>query len=87
MDIKKIIFALIVTSLLIGGACAASVNDFKMDDTYKSLYKGEYYSVYANNDKDCGISIYKNVDDDVYDDKENDDILDNVIHHDGREYI
>ena len=87
MDIKKIIFALIVTSLLIGGACAASVNDFKMDDTYKRLYKGEYYSVYANNDKDCGISIYKNVDDDVYDDKENDDILDNVIHHDGREYI
>ena len=87
MDIKKIIFALIVTSLLIGGACASSVNDFKMDDTYKSLYKGEYYSIYANNDKDCGISIYKNVDDDVYDDKENDDILDNVIHHDGREYI
>ena len=58
MGLKKIIFALIVTSLLIGGACAASVNDFKMDDTYKSLYKGEYYSVYANNDKDCGISIY-----------------------------
>ena len=28
MDLKKIIFALIVTSLLIGGACAASVNDF-----------------------------------------------------------
>ena len=27
------------------------------------------------------------MDDDVYDDKENDDILDNVIHHDGREYI
>ena len=39
MDLKKIIFALIVTSLLIGGACAASVNDLKMDDTYKSLFE------------------------------------------------
>lgn len=28
MDMKKIFFAMIVTSLLIGGACAASVNDF-----------------------------------------------------------
>ena len=87
MDMKKIFFALIVTSLLIGGVCAASVNDFKIDNTYKGIYNGEYYSVYANDNQDCGISIYKNVDDDVYDDIENDDILDNVIHHDGREYI
>ena len=28
IDMKKIFFAMIVTSLLIGGACAASVNDF-----------------------------------------------------------
>ena len=87
MDIKKIFFALIVSALLIGGVCAASVNDFKIDDTYKGIYNGEYYSVYANSNQDAGISIYKNVDDDVYDDKENDNILDNVIHHDGREYI
>lgn len=87
MDGKKIFFALIVTTLLIGGVCAASVNDFKIDNTYKSVYNGEYYSAYANNNQDCGISIYKNVNDDVYDDIENDDILDNVIHHDGREYI
>lgn len=87
MDMKKIFFAMIVTSLLIGGACAASVNDFKIDDTYKSVYNGEYYSVYANGNQDCGISIYKNVNDDVYDDMENDDILDGIIHHDGREYI
>ena len=87
MDVKKIFFALIVSALLIGGVCAASVNDFKVDDTYKSVYNGEYYSVYANNNQDSGISIYKNVNDDVYDDIDNDDILDNVIHHDGREYI
>lgn len=87
MDVKKIFFALIVTSLLIGGACAASVNDFKIDNNYKSVYNGEYYSVYANSNQDSGISIYKNVNDDVYDDAENDDVLDGTIHHDGREYI
>lgn len=87
MDTKKILFALIVSALLIGGVCAASVNDFKIDNTYKSVYNGEYYSVYANDNQDAGISIYKNVNDDVYDDIENDDIFDNVIHHDGREYI
>lgn len=87
MDMKKIFFALVVSALLIGGACAASVNDFKIDGTYKGVYNGEYYSVYANDNQDCGISIYKNVNDDAYDDIENDDILDNVIHHDGREYI
>ncbi len=87
MDVKKILFALLVSALLIGGVCATSVNDFKIDDTYKGIYNGEYYSVYANNNQDGGISIYKNVNDDVYDDIENDNILDNVIHHDGREYI
>ena len=63
------------------------MNDFKVDDTYKSVYSGEYYSVYANDNQDSGILIFKNVDDDAYDDMENDDVLDNVIHHDGREYI
>lgn len=87
MDLKKIFFALVVFSLLIGGICAASVNDFKIDNTYKAAYNGEYYSVYANGNQDCGISIYRNVDDDAYDDIDNDDILDHVIHHDGREYI
>ena len=87
MDIKKIFLALLVSALLIGSVCAASVNDFKVDNTYKNVYGGEYYSVYADGNQDSGISIYKNVNDDVYDDIENDDVLDNVIHHDGREYI
>ncbi len=86
MNIKQIFFAMIVTALLVGGVCAASVNDFKIDNTYQSVYNGEYYSVYANGNQDSGISIYKNVNDDAYDDIENDDILDHVIHHDGREY-
>lgn len=87
MDIKKIFFALLVSSLLIGGACAASVNDFNVDKTYKNIYKSEYYSVYTNDNQDSGILVFKNVDDDAYDHKVNDDILDHTIHHDGREYI
>ena len=87
MQFKKILLMIVVSSLLIGCVCAASVNDFKVDDAYKNVYSGEYYSVYATNDSSSGISIYKNVDDDVYDDLENDDILDNIINHDGREYI
>ena len=86
MNIKKIIFALLVTALLIGGACAASVNDFKVDQSYKNLYGSDYYSVYSSDNQDSGVLIFKNVNDDVYDDRVNDDVLDHVIHHDGREY-
>lgn len=87
MDIKKIFFALIVSALIIGGACAASVNNFNVDSTYKNIYSSDYYSVYSNDNKDSGILVFKNVNDDVYDDKVNDDVLDHIIHHDGREYI
>ena len=87
MDAKKILFALFVSALLIGGACAASVNNFNVDKSYKNVYTSDYYSVYADDKQDSGILIFKNVDDDAYDDKVNDDILDNVIQHDGRKYI
>jgi len=87
MDIKKILFALLVSALLIGGVCAASVNSFDVNKGYKNLYESSYYSVYANGKENSGILIFKNVNDDKYDDKVNDDILDNVIHHDGKEYI
>lgn len=87
MNLLKIFITIMVTSLLIGSACAAGVNDFKVDNTYKNVYSGEYYSVYTSNNDNNGIMIFKNVDDDVYDDMENDDVLDHVIHHDGREYI
>lgn len=87
MDIKKILFALLVSALLIGGACAASVNSFDIDKDYKNLYESDYYSVYADDKQDSGILVFKNVNDDAYNDGVNDDILDNVIHHDGKEYI
>ena len=86
MNIKGVLFLILVSSLLVGSVCAASVNDFKVDGTFSSIYNGEYYSVYANSNQDAGVSIFKNVNDDVYDDMENDDVLDHVIHHDGREY-
>jgi len=86
MNIKGVLFLILVSSLLVGSVCAASVNDFKVDGTFSGIYNGEYYSVYANGNQDAGVCIYKNVNDDVYDDMENDDVLDHVIHHDGREY-
>ena len=86
MNYKKILLAMIVTCLLAGSVCAASVNDFNVGNDFKNVYSGQYYSVYTHGD-DSGIIIYKNVNDDVYDDIDNDDILDGVIEHDGREYI
>lgn len=87
MDAKKILFALLVSALLMGSVCAASVNGFNIDNTYKNVYSSDYYSVYANDNQDSGILVFKNVNDDIYDDTVNDDVLDNLIQHDGREYI
>ena len=87
MDVKKIFFALLISALLIGCASAASVSDFNIDKDFKSLYDSEYYSVYADDNQDSGILIFKNVDDDAYDDAVNDDILEGTIQHEGKDYI
>ena len=87
MYVKKILFTLLISALLVGGACAASVNDFTVDKAYKNIYSSDYYSAYTNDKQDSGILIFRNVDDDAYENKINDDILDHTIHHDGREYI
>ena len=87
MEFKKIFLMLLIGGMLIGSACAAGVNDFKVNDSYKNVYSSDYYAVYANSNQNSGINIYKNVNDDVYDDRVNDDVLDGLIHHDGREYI
>ena len=88
MDVKKILFLLLASALLIGCVCAADgVNDFKIDKSYENAYNGTYYSIYLNENQDSGIAIFKNVDDYVYDDVENDDAYDNVIHDDGRGYL
>ena len=74
MNIKKIFFALIVTTLLVGSVCAANINDFKVDG-YNSSYNSDLSSAYLNDNGDSGISIHKNTngvyldfDDDGYDD-------------------
>ena len=59
MNIKKIFFAMIVTALLIGSACAVSTNDFKVDG-YNSSYNTDLNSAFVNNNGDSGVSIYKN---------------------------
>lgn len=87
MDIKKIIPLLLVSAIMFGAVSAASVNDFSIDKSYKNIYSSDYYSVNSNGNQDSGVLIFQNVDDDVYDDLVNDDILEGVIHHDGREYI
>ena len=86
MDAKGILLAMIVTALLVGSVCAASVNDFKVDESYNAAFSSDYYSVYLNNNSDSGVVIYKNVNDDAYDDL-NDDAVDDIVHDDGREYI
>lgn len=59
MDVKKIFFVLLISSLLIGTVCAASVNDFKIDKTYKNEYSSDYYSVYADDNQDSGILVFQ----------------------------
>lgn len=82
---KKIFFALLVSALLVGSVCAASVNDFKVDNSYSNSFSSDYYSVFTKG-TDTGIAIYKNVNDDAYDDL-NDDAVDNIVHDDGQEYL
>lgn len=83
---KKILFMLIISTLFIGCAFAAnSVNDFKVNENYKHVAGNDFYSINLNDNKDAGCLIFKNVDDDAYDD--NSDPYDGLIHDDGREYI
>lgn len=83
--LKKVCMALIVFSLLVGSVCAASVNDYKVDSSLKQSYNGNY-SLFLNDKQDAGVAIFKNVDDDVFGDVD-DDVNDAFIHDDGREYI
>lgn len=89
MDIKKIFFLMLVSSLLIGSAYATSnINSFNINNTYKPEYNDSYHAIYLNENHDSGITIYKNVDDDQYDtDNDNDDKYDNLINDDGQDYL
>ena len=47
----------------------------------------EYFSYYSNNDYTSGICIFKNKNDDVYDNIQDTNVLNNVVHNDGKKYI
>lgn len=85
MDVKKILFIMVISTLVVGCAFAAnSLNDFKVNQDYNHVAGNDYYSLNANNNKDAGIVIYKNADNDAYGDA---DVYDHVLHDDGRDYI
>lgn len=86
MNGKVILFMVVISALFVGCAFAAnSANDFKVNENYKHAAGNDYYSFNFNDNKDAGCLIFKNVDDDAYDNGS--DPYDNIIHDDGREYI
>ena len=87
MNIKGFLFIIVVFSLLVGSVCATSVSGFKVDNSYINLCNEEYFSYYSNNDYTSGICIFKNENDDVYDNIQDTNVLNNVVHNDGKKYI
>ena len=61
MNTKKILMALIVTALMMGSVCAASVNDFKVDG-YNNIGSSDNNSAFLNDQQNSGVVIYKNID-------------------------
>lgn len=76
---KKILFILFISTLFVGCAFAANIND-----AYKHIAGNDYYSLNMNNNKDVGFTVYKNADNNAYGDV---DVYDHVLHDDGRDYI
>ena len=86
MDMKKIIFVLIISTLFMGCAFAAnSINDLKVDEKYKHEAGNDCFSLNLNDNKDTGCVIFKNVNDDAYD--KISDSYGHFIQDDGRDYI
>lgn len=87
MDFKKIAIALIVASILIGCVSATNLTDFKIHDSLKEVLSTDDFVIYANEQSDSGIGIYKLVDNVEDNDTDDDDKIDNLVHDDGDEYI
>lgn len=88
IDIKKVFFLILVSSLLIGSAYASDLTSFNINNTYKVAYNDSYHVLYLNDNHNAGVTVYKNVDDDQYDtDDGDDDQYDNLIEDDGRSYL
>lgn len=86
MNFKKILVLIMLSSLLVGCVYAVGVTDFKIDDTLKNVYNSTDYAIYANDNNDTGISIYKYVES-TDDEADAAGVFDDMIHDDGREYI
>ena len=87
MNFKKILIALILSSLLIGCVGAASIQEYKIDAPVKEIFGSDDYVIYANSHGDGGIGIYKCIDKQEDNKTVDDDSLDNLIYDDGDEYI
>ena len=87
MNIKRVLIALFVLSLLIGCVNATNVKDFKINGPVKELSSNDNYVVYIDNNNDAGLAIYR-ITDKVRDDHEDDDdAIDNFVHDDGDNYL
>lgn len=84
---KKILFALVVSTLLIGCAFATGIDDFKIDESVKEIYNSSKLIVYADEHSDGGIAIFKTLDKAEDDNTDDDDAIDNLVHDDGDEYL
>ena len=87
MNFKKILIALILSSLLIGCVGAASIQEFKIDAPVKEIFGSADYVIYANFHGDGGIGIYKCIDKQEDNKTVDEASLDNLIYDDGDEYI
>ena len=87
MNFKKILIALILSSLLIGCVGAASIQEYKIDAPVKEIFGSDDYVIYANSHGDGGIGIYKCIDKQEDNKTVDEDSLDNLIYDDGDEYI
>lgn len=87
MDFKKLLIVLIVSSLLIGTVCAANLTDFKIDGKFKEVIKNDDFVIYANDNTDAGIGVFKNVDKVGDDDANDGTLIDKLVHDDGKEYL
>jgi len=87
MNFKKILIALILSSLLIGCVGAVSIQEFKIDAPVKEIFGSDDYVIYANSHGDAGIGIYKSIDKHEDNKTVDEASLDNLIYDDGDEYI
>ena len=80
---------LFISLILLAPVCAQkNVSDFGVDKSYKHICDNkDYYSLYMNDKKDAGVIVFKNVNDDAYDDDDGNDTYDHLIHDDAKEYI